>query len=69
MEKPRYLTHAVLLHVFRKDIDLSFQPVIDKSYLQETFEKVRAQIVNNDKIVPDDFCIDMHVKNVKRDAK
>jgi hypothetical protein len=69
MEKPRYLTHAVLVHIFRSDIDLSFKPVIDKSYLEATFEKVRAQIINNDKIVPDDYCIDMHVKNVKRDAK
>ena len=69
MENPRYLTHAVLLHVFRSEIDFSYQPPIDKPYLFAIFEKVRSQIINNDPIEADDFCIDMHVKNVKRDAK
>jgi hypothetical protein len=30
---------------------------------------VRKQIIDDEKVVADDFCIDMHVLNVNRDEK
>jgi hypothetical protein len=70
MEKPRYADHAVLLHIFSDQINSTVVPGFDQEYLSKTFEKVRSQIINNEVVVPDDFCIDFHAdfKIKKNDA-
>ena len=67
MEKPRYVDHAVLLHIFSDQIDWKKKPDIDHEFLAKTFEKVRSQIINDEKVVPEDFCIDFHAdKKIKK---
>lgn len=69
MERPRYLHHALLLIIFEDKIDWNEeynQIVPNDIYLKEVFEKVLSQINNNEIIVPDEYCLDMHTKSKNR---
>ena len=66
-ERPRYLHHAFLLILFEDLLDWKFKPQEpEEGYLAGELKKVQEWINKDEKIVPDDYCLDIHTKRKKK---